>query len=63
MCPIRYAKIFKYDNISRIFKRLEPGNTQVVRFRVQRSGLKTANHFILIGYYQQHVHKTVSPNG
>ncbi|CAB1076890.1 hypothetical protein D1AOALGA4SA_4687 [Olavius algarvensis Delta 1 endosymbiont] len=37
--------------------------TQVVRFRVQRSGLKTANHFILIGYYQQHVHKTVSPNG
>ncbi|CAB1076095.1 hypothetical protein D1AOALGA4SA_3893 [Olavius algarvensis Delta 1 endosymbiont] len=37
--------------------------TQVVRFRVQRSGLKTANHFVLIGYDQQHVHKTVSPNG
>ncbi|CAB1084375.1 hypothetical protein D1AOALGA4SA_11900 [Olavius algarvensis Delta 1 endosymbiont] len=37
--------------------------TQVVRFRVQRSGLKTANHFILIGYYQPHVHKTFSPNG
>ncbi|CAB1075518.1 hypothetical protein D1AOALGA4SA_3338 [Olavius algarvensis Delta 1 endosymbiont] len=28
-------------------------------FRVK----KTANHFRLIGYYQQHVHKTVSPNG
>ncbi|CAB1069298.1 hypothetical protein D1AOALGA4SA_645 [Olavius algarvensis Delta 1 endosymbiont] len=37
--------------------------TQVVRFRVQRSGLKTANHFRIIGYNQQHVHKTVSPNG
>ncbi|CAB1084117.1 hypothetical protein D1AOALGA4SA_11650 [Olavius algarvensis Delta 1 endosymbiont] len=37
--------------------------TQVVRFRVQRSGLKTANYYISIGNYQQHVHKTITPNG
>ncbi|CAB1085035.1 hypothetical protein D1AOALGA4SA_12532 [Olavius algarvensis Delta 1 endosymbiont] len=38
-------------------------NSQVVRFRVQRSGLKTANNYKLIGFYQPHVYKTFSPDG